>query len=352
MEPPVGGDVIRGPDGYSRVFAHFNAGKKGLALNLMHPSGQSLARRLLEDADVLVENYRPGVMQRFGLDYASLRKEFPSLVYCSISGYGQSGPRVDWGAYAPVIHAASGFDQVFMESQMPAAERPPVWSIMIADMLTGAYANAALQTALLGRVKTGLGEHVDVTMLESMMMLIPGQLLHAQSREMRPPGAFQPIATRDGCLMLCIVSDKNLAAIASVTGNPGLMNDPRFQLGQRMLHMDAFVAAIESWSSNLTAEVCEQLLNEAGVPCSRYNSPADLFTHPQLMHRESFARFSDEAGEFLLQKAPFRFAAAPGGPELPAPALGEHSREILQGILGMEAREFLRLREAGVLAGD
>ena len=349
VEPPVGGDVIRGPEGYSRVFVHFNAGKKSLALDLGQPEGQRIARALLKDADVLIENYRPGIMRRFGLDYSSLKEDFPSLVYCSISGYGQEGPRADWGAYAPVVHAASGFDQVFTASQHPAAERPPVWSIMIADMLTGAYANAALQTALLGRVRTGLGDYVDVTMLESMMMLIPAQLLFAQTEGMRPSGAFQPITTSDGYVMLCVVSNKNLQGICRALGAPEMAEDPRFQLGQRWMFMDNFISMVEAWSSDLTSAECEALLNREGVPCSRYNSPADLLTHPQLLHRQSFTEFNDKAGRFLLQRGPFRFAAGRSGPGLTAPALGQHSRELLNAACGIGDDEFDNLRAAGVV---
>ena len=121
------------------------------------------------EADVVVENYRPGIMAKFDLDYASLKDEFPALVYCSISGFGQAGPQVHRAAYAPIAHAASGFDYVHKLDQIDSEAPPPVWGIMVADMLTGSYAHGAILTAPLARA-SGRGDYIDVTMLESMMM--------------------------------------------------------------------------------------------------------------------------------------------------------------------------------------
>ena len=329
IEPPVGGDVIRGPLGRSRLFAHFNAGKRCVALDLAQSQGQELARELIAGADVMVENYRPGIMAKFGLDYDALRDEFPELVYCSISGFGQSGPQVHRAAYAPIAHAASGFDHVHQQDQIEPDAPPPVWSIMVADMLTGSYAHGAILTALLGRGHHGRGDYIDVTMLESMMMLIPSQVQFAQMENPPPAGGFRPILCKDGFVMVCIVSGKNLKCLAETIGKPELARDERFQLGNRSRNQDAFFAEIESFTRQLTVIEAEQVLNEGGVPCSRYNSPADLFSHPQLTERASFTEFEDETSKFLVQNAPYLLDSSDISTTPTNPGLGEHTLEII-----------------------
>ena len=328
VEPPVGGDVIRGPFGRSRLFAHFNAGKKCVALDLAKSKGQELARELISEADVVVENYRPGIMSKFGLDYASLKDDFPGLVYRSISGFGQTGPHVHRAAYAPVAHAASGFDHVHQHDQIDAEAPPPVWGIMVADMLTGSYAHGAILTAMLGRERHGRGEYIDVTMLESMMMLIPSQIQFAQVENPPPTAGFRPIQCKDGFVMVCIVSGKNLKCLAETIGKPELVEDERFQLGNRNKHQDAFFGEVESFTSRYTVDEAEQLLNDGGVPCSRYNSPSDLFSHPQLTERSSFKQFEDDTSTFLIQNAPYLLNGCDISTTPTNPALGEHTLEI------------------------
>ena len=349
IEPPMGGDVIRGYKGSSRIFAHFHAGKQSIPIDLNKSSGQALALKLVADADVVIENYRPGVMKRFGLDYDSLKQVREDLIYCSISGFGQSGPFVHRAAYAPIAHAASGFDVAHTLSQGDPNARPPVWGIMVADMLTGSYAFGAIQTALLGRERTGRGEYIDVTMMESMMMLIPGQIQSAQTENPPPAGGFHPIQVKDGFVMVCIVSEKNLRCLCEAINRPDMLEDEKFQSGQRWRHYDEFVEQIETWSVPLTAIECESRLNEAGVPCSIYNAPADLFTHPQLMERGSFTEFEDATSSFFIQNAPFQFASVDISTPPVAPLLGEHTDEILKTKLNLNAGQISALREEAVI---
>ena len=351
VEPPVGGDVIRGPEGYSRLFNHFNAGKRGIALNLAMTEAQEIAKELISNADVVIENYRPGIMKKFGLDYESLKEAFPKLVYCSISGFGQTGPFAEKAAYAPIAHAASGFDHVFSQSQPGTVSTPPVWSIMVADMLTGAYANAALQTALLGRERTGLGDFVDVTMMESMMMLIPGQIQNAQVPGAPATGGFFPIEVLDGHVMVCIVSNKNMETLCRAISRPDILDDERFKLGQRHHHISEFIAQIEAWTATRSGKEVEEKFNDAGVPCSGYSTPADLFNHPQLTHRGSFTAFADDASDYLIQNAPFQFGGAQNTPSFKAPQLGEHTNEILFERFGYESAKLDELRLQGIIGG-
>ena len=349
VEAIRGGDVMRGPTGNSRVFAHFNAGKRSIALDLTQPDAQQIAKHLIAQSDVLIENFRPGVMAKFGLGYDDLSEQFPSLVYCSISGFGQQGPFAQRAAYAPIAHAASGFDYAYLSSQGNVGGRPPDSGIMIADMLTGSYAFGAIQTALLGRMQSGSGDFVDVTMMESMMSLIPRQLQDAQLAKTPRDGGFRPIRVSDGYVMICIISEKNMRSVAQAMDREDLIEDPRFaQRLQRYKNMDAFVAEIESWSETLTAEQCEAVMNNAGVPCSIYTATKDLFDHPQITERGAFKQMQDHDGPFKIQNPPFQFAGSDTATADSVPELGEHTLEVLTQLLGYDAAKAQQLCSSGV----
>lgn len=350
IETIHGGDFMRGPSGTSRVFSHFNAGKRSVALDLNQPKAQDIAKRLLQSADVTIENFRPGVMKSFGLDYGSVKRAFPKIIYCSISGFGQTGPFAQRAAYAPIAHAASGFDYACMSSQGVREKRPPASGVMIADILTGSYAFGAIQTALIGRGTTGHGEFIDVTMMESMMSLIPRQIQDIQVHSNPRDGGFQPIRVKDGYVMICIVSDKNMRQLANAMMKPDLLVDERFASRTiRYKHMDELVAEIEAWSAPLTRLECETRLNESGVPCSVYNTVRELLTHPQIVQRQSFKQLEDEHGAYLIQNPPFQFTESRVTTADSVPALGEHTSAVLGGDLGYEDNEIARLIEQGVV---
>ena len=349
VESPGVGDLTRGVNGITPVFAHFNAGKRSIAVNLKQPAGQSLVKQLVSDADIVIENFRPGIMAKFGLDFESLQPENPELVYCSISGFGQSGPHVNRAAYAPIVHAASGFDSVHAQSQQGPKEeevmRPSNWEIMVADILTGSYAFGAIQTALLGRERGGGGSYIDVSMMESMMTLIPA---HIQSAQMEQPaliGRFFPVKVMDGYVMACVVSDKNLECLAAALCRPDLLEDPRFVRGPRTENFYLLAEEIERWSASLSARECEEALNRAGVPCSIYQQVDDLFAHPQVVERNSFASiFDDVLGDFLIQNMPFKLAGTDNAAASWAAKLGEHTDEILLEKLHLKPAEIEKLR--------
>ena len=351
VETPVVGDLTRGVEGNTRVFAHFNAGKRSIALNLKSSEGQHIARQLISQADVVIQNFRPGIMAKFGLDYESLKPDRPDLVYCSISGFGQSGPMVNRAAYAPIVHAASGFDAVHTDSQSNDEHRPPNCEIMIADILTGTFAFGAIQSALLGRERNGHGEHIDVSMMEAMMSLIPA---HIQGEQMEEPpviGRFHPAKTKDGFVMLCVVSDKNLQCLASALNRPDLLDDPRFVRGPRTANFYLMVEEVEKWSASLSTEECETLLNKAGVPCSGYQKSEDLFSHPQVLERNSFTTMSNALlGDFLIQNMPVKFSNVDSYPSSWVAELGEHTDQVLQEKLKLDAQEIIKLRTSGAIA--
>lgn len=356
IEPLGFGDGVRGN---ARIFTHFNGGKRGVQIDLTTREGQQLAHGLIDAADVVIENYRPGVMARFGLDYDSVKARCPKLVYCSISGFGQSGPGALRAAYAPIAHAASGYDVAHMraqthsapetDTQSPTDVRPPASGIMIADMLTGAYAFGAIQTALLGRVNSGLGDHIDVTMLESMMTLIPAQQQAAQMVDAPQMGGFLPIAASDGYLMACIVSDKNFEGLCNVLDRQDLHDDERFERVGRIKNLRYLIEEIEQWSATRTIAECEAQFNDHGVPCSRYNAASDLFDEPQLEHRGAFTTAEDEEGEYFVQNLPFQFASVDNSASPHAPTPGQHTDAVLAESLDLNAEAIAALHGRAIV---
>lgn len=352
IEAPGSGDLTRGVNGMTQVFAHFNAGKRSIAIDLKNKEGQQLARRLIDDADIVIENFRPGIMAKFGLDYASLKHDRPDLVYCSISGFGQSGPQVNRAAYAPIVHAASGFDSVHTHAQDQEGEsRPPNWEIMIADILTASYAFGAIQSALLGRERSGVGEHIDVSMMESMMTLIPA---HIQGAQMAAPvaiGRFFPVRTNDGYVMICVVSDKNLQNLCEAINRKDLLRDSRFVRGPRTSNFKLLAAEIELWSTAFTSAECEHALNAAEIPCAAYLQPQDLFDHPQVLERKSFTSLTnDQLGTFLIQNMPIKFSNADTSASSWVAKLGEHTDEVLCDRLALSVVEIAALRATGAIS--
>src|SRR5271156_188793 len=206
--------------GASTSFGQLNAGKKSVALDLKSPAAVEAVRRLVTTADVVVENFRPGVMRRFGLDYETLMPIKADLVYCAISGYGQTGPSAELPAYAPVIHAASGYDLAHMAYQ-GEARRPDYCGIYIADVLTGTYAFGAILTALYQRQDAGEAQMMDAPILESMVSPTLSNIQAGQFA-VSPPGrpVFGPIATRDGYINLSIASERTFQSLAKACDHP------------------------------------------------------------------------------------------------------------------------------------
>src|SRR5437868_12550159 len=270
-------------NGCSTAFGQLNVGKKSLVLDLKSPEGIEVIRRLVATADILVENFRPGVMRRLKLDWATLSALNPRLIYCSISGYGQTGPSAELPAYAPVIHAASGYEMAHLAYQ-PGRSRPHYCGIYHADVLTGVYAFGAISAALYQRRATGQGQHIDVSMLESMLSLTLNELQWSQfevKQTQRP--MFGPVETADGYVMLAIASEKTFQSLIKVIGHPEWTADPRFAIyADRRDNWADLMNGVETWSLTLTTEKCLAKLNGQGVPCSAYRTVAEALRDPQI----------------------------------------------------------------------
>jgi CoA:oxalate CoA-transferase len=347
------GDLIRSRpplrEGNSTYFGALNCGKKSVAIDLKADAAKAIIYQLAKVSDVVVENFRPGVMARLGFDYATLSKQNPKLVYCSISGYGQSGPGATRAAYAPIVHAASGYDAANLSYQVEQ-DTPASTGIFVADILSGAYAFGAIQAALLHRERTGQGQAVDVSLMDSMLNLMVFECQEAQFPSERRRPVYAPMKTRDGHVIIAPISQKNFEQMADAMRRPDLKTDVRFSTGQaRVEHWTELMTIIEQWTEKHSGVEIESIMDSNSVPCSRFLTVADAMKDPQLAERGSLSWIKDGSGQFLVPNAPFQFTTpTAAGPAVSG--LGADSGEVLSGILGFSDERIAELQNQRVLA--
>ena len=353
IESPEGDMLRTRPplrNGASTNFGQLNAGKKSVVLNLKAPAAIAAIKLLLADADILVENFRPGVMQRLGLDYASLAADYPRLIYCSISGYGQTGPSSQLPAYAPVVHAAAGYDLAHLRYQ-EGRTRPDYCGIFFADVAVGTWAFGAIATALHQRHASGRGQSIDVSMLETMLGFALTELQTAQF-DVPPPGRpiFGPLACADGYLMVAVASEKSFQGFSHAAGHPEWITDARFAVYvTRRANWHDLMDLAEEWSRGNTKAEVQAAFDRCGVPCSPYRTVAEAMDDPQLAHREALAEVNDAGGSFKALNPPFRLSAADTRTGTHSPALGEHTAAVLHAA-GLSAEQVAALTTAAPAA--
>jgi crotonobetainyl-CoA:carnitine CoA-transferase CaiB-like acyl-CoA transferase len=318
-------------EGASAMFGQLNAGKRSVALDLKRDGDREALLKIVAGADVVVENYRPGVTRRLGIDYATLSAGRDDLIYCSISGYGQTGPSASLPAYAPVIHAASGFDLAHIAYQ-PGRERPDYCGIFIADVLAGTYAFGAVATAIAQRQKTGRGQSIDVSMLEAMLSLTLIEMQAAQFDMPPQPSRplFGPVETADGYINIAVASERTFDGMARAAGREDWFEDRRFKAYiDRRVNWGELMDEFEAWSRTLDTATCLRVLADNNVPAAAYRTVREAMADPQLADRGAFADVADAGGAFRCLKPPFRMTGCDlqTGPR--APGLGEHTRDVL-----------------------
>ncbi|HWV80786.1 MAG TPA: CoA transferase [Hyphomicrobiaceae bacterium] len=328
------GDLMRSRpplrNGASTSYGQLNAGKRSIVLDLKRAEAVAAARRLIGGADIVVENYRPGVMKRLGLDYASVSADNPRLIFCSISGYGQTGPAADKPAYAPVVHATSGYDMAHI-AYHPGRERPDSCGIFTADIVAGTYAFGAISAALYQRSVTGQGQQLDVSMFEGMLSLMTVELQAAQFPMPPKPkrALYGPAATADGFVNIAVASERTFHELCKTAGR-GWGSDPRFaKYLDRRVNWAEFMDQLEGWTRTMTTNELMDVLERAGVPAGPYRTVDEALADPQLTHRGALQEVHDAGGAFKVLNPAFRMSASEtkAGPR--APALGEHTREVL-----------------------
>lgn len=335
IEPPSGDhNRSRRPvrSGHSSFFGHLNGGKKSVVLNLKSAAGRDAALELARNSHVAVENWRPGVADRLGVGYSAIAKINKKVVYCSISGFGQTGPYAQRPAYAPVVHASSGFDLAQLEYQ--GGRKPARSAMFIADILGGMSAFAAIQTALFRMARTDEGQFIDVSLMDCMLNLLVNECQEVQAPSSNKLRAYQPLETTDGFIVVAPTSQKNFEQLARTVGHGEWINDPRFSRTLvREQNWSELMSLIEEWTRNHSAQACEDILLSAGVPCSRYRTVSEALADAAAQQRGALARVIDGAGSYWVPNPPFQMPGLKIGVGSHVPSLNEHGEEILSGLL-------------------
>ena len=344
-------------DGHSTYFMLLNRGKKSVAIDLKSDEGVALVRDLARISDVVVENFRPGVAARLGLDHETLRAADPALVYASISGFGQEGPYAKWPAFDLVIQAMSGLMSITGEPD----GRPTAVGESLADVATGMFASWGILAALLDREKTGEGRYLEVAMLDSVY----STLLTGLSRELftgghavragnRHPETYpvDSFSARDGDFVLVGFADTVFHNIAKTIGRPELAEDPRFRdNAARNAHEAELRAIVAKWAAGRTCGEAVAALQEAGVPCGPVWSLDDVTRSSHATARGLVVTGKNQAlGDIPLVPQPVHFAGAPRPQNQNAPMLGEDTDRVLGTDLGLSPDRIAELRDKGVIA--
>jgi formyl-CoA transferase len=361
VERPGTGDDTRqwGPPfaaGESAYYLCANRNKRGMTLNLKSPEGRDIAARLAERCDVLVENFLPGTLDAWGLSYAELSRRNPRLVYCSITGFGQTGPLRDEPGYDIMIQAMSGVMSITGEADGP----PMKLGVAISDITAGLFASNAILAALLARERTGTGDRIDMALFDATLgwlinmgsnYLVSGEVPHRQGTAHPNIVPYQAFQAADASLIIAVGNDAQFVKFCSVIGRPELASDARFVTNAlRIQHRTVLIPLVAAEIARRPASEWMQKLEQAGVPCGPVNTIAQAFSHPQVEAREMLIEVPHPTiGPLKMAGSPLKLAGLTDPPRRPPPLLGEHTDEVLAEVLQLTADEIRQLRERGVV---
>jgi crotonobetainyl-CoA:carnitine CoA-transferase CaiB-like acyl-CoA transferase len=361
VEQPDRGDDTRGwgppfVGTESAYFLSINRNKESLTLDLKSADGRDLLFRLLERADVLVENFRPGAMSRLGLGHESVTSRFPRVIYCSISGFGQTGPRRDHPGYDAVIQGEGGLMSITGEPEGP----PLRLGVAIADIVSGMFAAHGVSLALLARARTGRGQHVDIGMLDSTAALLTYQAAIYFATGASPTRLgnrhptivpYETFPAADGDIVLAVGNDALWRSFCAVVGLSALADDARFATNRaRVSHYDELKPLLDATLRTRPREDWIERLTDAGVPCGSVRAVGDVLGDPQLEAREMIAIVEHATlGSLRTLGIPIKLSDTPGRVRTAPPTLGQHTASILRDDLGVNGEEIERLRTLRVV---
>jgi glutaryl-CoA transferase len=344
----------------SAYFTSANRGKKSITVNIAMAEGQELIRALATGADVLLENYKHGDLTRYGLDYDTLRKVNPRLIYCSVTGFGQTGPWRERPGYDFMIQGMGGMMSVTGEPDGAPGAGPQRAGVPIADIITGMYASIAICAALAHRAQSGVGQHLDLALLDSQIALLAYQNTNYFSTGVAPKRIgnlhpnivpYQPFRSSDGRVILACGNDNLYRKFCETAGCPELADDARFATnGKRVENRAELTRLLQAVFSKRSTREWVELLEAAGVPNGPINDVAQVFEEPQVKARGIRIELDHAvAGKLPGVASPMRFSETPIEYRLAPPLLGEHTDTVLRGLLGKSDAEIARLRAAGVI---
>ena len=361
IEPPGKGDIARAwgtllPGGETDYFLGLHRNKKGIVLDLKNPEGKETFLRMVEHCDVVLENFRPGTLEKLGIDYETASKRNPGIIYCSISGFGQDGPYRDRPALDLIVQAESGMISATGEAVGSGVRA----GVSIADLTAGMNAAFGIMVALRAKDATGVGQSIDISMMEGQLSLLgvmignyftTGEIPVPMGTAYKALLPYQTFHTKTRDLALAVGSDKLWRDFCPVIGCPEMTDDPRFRTNSdRNKNRAALVETLQTIFMTRSFEEWETLLVEAGIPIGAINNISQVIEHPQVAARGAIVNMDHpRAGKVRVVGVPIRLSQTPGSVRTPSPSLGEHTDTVLRDILGMTPEDIDALRTAGGL---
>ena len=344
----------------SAYFCAANRGKKSITVNLSKPEGQQLVRELATQCDVLVENYKVGDLARYGLGYENLKKLNPGLIYCSVTGFGQTGPYKDRPGYDFMAQGMGGLMSITGEADGVPGGGPQRVGIPIIDMTTGMYATIAICAALVHRAFSGKGQWIDVALLDTCVAFLGNQAMNYFATGVSPSRIgnahpnivpYQTFKTKDGAVILACGNDNLFNKFCDAAGCAHLQKDPRFaNNGERVKNRVEVTRVLNEIFEKRSTQEWVALLDEAGVANGPINTIAEVFKEPQVIARGLRIELPHAAaGKVPLVASPMRFSETPIRHEIPPPTVGQHTDEILRDVLKKSAADIAALRGDGVV---
>jgi len=354
--PPYMPDESDEPTTEAAYFHSANRGKQSVCIDISKPEGQSLIKDLVKQCDVLIENFKVDGLKKYQLDYHSLKTVNPKLIYCSITGFGQTGPYADRAGYDFMIQAMGGMMSVTGE----ADGEPMKIGVALADVLTGLYAANAIQSALIHQLKTGEGQYIDMALLDVQVATLANQAMNYLATGNNPKRLgnahpnivpYQAFKTADGFMILAIGNDAQFQRFCDLSGQPELAEDDRFkQNSSRVKHRDVLVPQVaEIMLTKTTADWLDEL-NQRGIPCGPINDLDQVFADPQVQHRGMQQTLNHPtAGTVSSVGNPINLSLTPVEYDRAPPVLGQDTDEVLKTVLGIDEVGMVDLREKGVI---
>lgn len=356
---PLSGDQTRkwAPpylNGMSAYFLSANRNKRSIAIDLKTPEGKEIFIQLVKNSDILIENFRPGTMEKMGFSYNELSSIKEDLIYCSLSGYGQTGPGKDWPGYDLTVMANSGLMSINGEP-----ERPPVkFGVPIADITAGLFSDIAILSALYDRKDTGKGQYIDMSMLDANFSVLTHQAFSYFATGKNPQrlgsahssiAPYQVFETSDGYIAVTVGTEKLWSKFVDVIGRKDLSENPEFETNvQRVTNRQKLAEELNKTFRNYKlSEIMEKLM-QAGIPSAPINTVEDAVKSPQIKAREMVKEIDSPYGKVNIIGTPFKMSRTPGKVRTSAPQLGYNTEEILESI-GKSREEIDRLKEKGVV---
>jgi len=372
VERPGAGDDTRGwgppwmKDGEgndtseSAYFISVNRNKKSITLDISRPQGQEIARQLADKCHVLIENYKVGTLKKYGLGYENIKTTNPSIIYCSVTGFGQDGPYAPRPGYDFIFQGMGGLMSITGERDGQPGAGPQKVGIAITDVLTGMYASVAILAAVTHRERTGEGQYIDAALLDTMVAFNANQIVSYLCSGKVPirwgnahPQVvpYEVFPTADGHIILAIGNDSQFASFCQASGCAELAQEARFKtMSQRIVHRGELIPLIADVMRTRTKHDWISTLEAANVPCGPINNMKEVFEDPQVQHRKLRVDIPHPLGGAApVVASPLRLSATPVDYRLAPPMLGQHNEEILQGLLGRSESEMKRLKDDGIV---